>query len=116
MPAAKSRSPSLRPTTSLTRRPAEYIVSRIARSRRPMASLAGGGVEQPADLVGREEVRQRAALARIAQRLGRIRLGPAFALAEAEEAPQRGQPPGDRRLGVARLVQGRHVAAQIERS
>ena len=53
-------------------------------------------------------------LPRIPQRLGRIRLGPAFALAEAEEAAQRGQMPGDARLGVARLVQGRHVAAEIE--
>ncbi len=41
-PFSKSRSPSLMSTVSLTRKPAEYIVSKIARSRSPMSCVAGG--------------------------------------------------------------------------
>ena len=72
------------------------------------------GIEEPAQVFRREEMRQRPPLARIPQRLGRIRFGPAFALAKTEETAQRGQMPGDARLRVARLVQCRHVAAEIE--
>src|SRR5262245_26463181 len=56
---------------------------------------------------------QRAALARVAQRLGGVRLGPTFALAETKEAAQRSQPAGDSRLGIALLVQARNVTSQI---
>ena len=90
------------------------MVSKIARSRRPIGSSAGGAFEQAADVFGREKVRQRAAFSRIAERLGRIGFRPAFALAEAEKTPQRGQAPGDGGFGVARLVHGGHVSAQIE--
>ena len=86
----------------------------MARSRRPAAVARGGALEQLADLVARKEVRQVAALPRIAQRTGGVGLRPAFALAKAKEAAQRSQPPRNRRLGVAGLLQVRKVTAEIE--
>ena len=86
----------------------------MARSRSPHRLVGRRGVEEPAQIFGRKKMRQRAPLPRIAQRLGRIRLRPAFPLPKTKEAAQRGEVSGDGRLGVARLVQRRHVAAQIE--
>src|SRR5689334_17751759 len=58
---------------------------------------------------------QRSALARVTQGLGRIGVTPSLTLAEAEEAAQRCQPPGNRSLGVFAFVQGCQIAAQVER-
>ena len=77
--------------------------------------VAGRSVEQLADLVGRKEVRQLAVAARVAQRLGGVAVGQPFALGELVERAERGQPAGDGGLGVARFVQGRDVAAEVER-
>ncbi len=46
MPELRSQSGRLSPTSSETRRPAEYIVSRMARSRIPAAVFAGGAVSR----------------------------------------------------------------------
>ena len=79
----------LSPANSLTRRPAEYSVSRMARSRKPQrarpcraARPAGGSISSDERKCGSEL----ATLARVAQRLGRIGRGPAFTLAKTKES------------------------------
>ena len=73
------------------------------------------GLKQAPDVFRRKEVGQGPALPRIPQRLAGVVVDPALALAETVEAAEAGQPPGDRRLGIARLVQRSDVAAQLER-
>ena len=74
-----------------------------------------GGLEQAADILGREEMGQSAALPRIAQRLGGVFVDPSFPLAETVKAAEAGQSPGDRRLGITCFVQRAGLAAEVER-
>ena len=89
----------------------ERFQNRAVANFRRLVALRRG--EQFADLVGREKVRQLLRLPRIAERLGRIRFGPAFALAEAKEAADRRHPPRDRSLRVAGFVQRGEKATQL---
>src|SRR5205814_3281119 len=61
-----------------------------------------------------KKVRQLAVGPRIAQRLGWVALGQAFALGEFVKAAQRCEAASDRGLGITRFVQRRDVAAEVE--
>src|SRR5690606_7825263 len=77
--------------------------------------IARGSLEQPANFVGCQKVRQLAGTPWGSQGLGRIARHQPLAPSRAEETSHGGPSPRDTAFGVASLVQRRHVPTQIKR-
>ena len=110
--ASRSQSVDVEQTSSATRRPAEYIVSRIARSRRPSGSLAGGASSSVATCSVVRKCGSLRPMRGVRSAFAGLRRRDALAAAVAEETSQARQPAGHRRAGVLAFVQIGDVAAQ----